>query len=100
MRGILKGRRLGRRSRVLDALRQLLDLALGCVELLAAEPVELFAPLPERECVVERHVAALQPLDDPGQLLLCLFEPHGFTSLTVPEKPPAASRTSISSPEL
>ena len=103
-------------------LRQLLDLALRGVELLETETVELLAALPERDRVVQRDVAALEPLDDLRQLLLGFLELHGRTSApvparpvpplfggsveptprtspTVPEKPPSARRTSISSPE-
>src|SRR5207302_249979 len=86
------------RLRVLDALCKLLDLALGRVELLTAESVEVLAPLPELDRVVERNVAALEPLDDLSELLLCFLKVHSRTSDTVAEKLPSATRTSSSSP--
>src|SRR5262249_11520199 len=52
----------------LHALRELLDLALGRVELGPAEAVQLLAALPERDRLVERCMAELQPLDDLFQL--------------------------------
>src|SRR5579859_5127267 len=82
--------------RVLDALHKLLDLALRRVELLAAEAVQLLASFPELDRVVERDVAALEPLDDLSELFLRVFEGH--SSPTVAEKLPSATRTSISSP--
>src|SRR5205823_862128 len=87
------------RFRALDALCQLLDLPLRRVEPLATEPIELLSALPEGDRVVERDVSRLEALDDLRQLLLCLLEGHRQTSPTVPEKPPSARRTSISSPE-
>src|SRR5262249_26489814 len=54
--------------------RELLDLALGGVEPGRAEPVELLAALPQPDRLVERHVAALQSLDDRLELALCGLE--------------------------
>ena len=56
-------------SRV-DSRRELFDLALRGVELADAETVELLAAFPELQRLVEGRLAALEPLDDLGQLLL------------------------------
>ena len=85
----------------LHARRQLLDLALRRVEALAADCVERFAALPERDGLVDGDVARLEPLDDLPQLGLCLLERqvarHGCASSTRPAKPPSASSTSTRS---
>src|SRR5215204_3745099 len=62
------------RSRSLDALRQLLDLALGRIELAAAEAIKLLAALPKRDRLVQAGVAALEPLDDLLELSLRRLE--------------------------
>ena len=87
----------------LDAARQLFDLALGAVELLAAERVELLASLPERQRLVERGLALLEPLDDLLELGLRLLEAllglaHRSTSSTRAPKAPCATRTSTRTP--
>src|SRR5581483_10329984 len=85
---------LPRWARRVDPLRELLDLALGGLELRRAESVELLAALPELERLVERGVAALQPFHDAAQLLLCLFVGH---STRAPNDPSATS-IAIASP--
>src|SRR5689334_20792719 len=52
------------RARPVGAPPELLDLALRGVELRDARLVELLAPLPERDRLVEPGVAALEALDD------------------------------------
>jgi hypothetical protein len=89
------------RSRSLDALRQLLDLALGCIELAAAEAIKLLAALPEHDRLVQAGVPALEPLDDLLELSLRRFEGRLLVqcvSSTVPPKPPSASSTSTRTP--
>src|SRR5204863_1582866 len=86
--------RSGRDPHIRGSLRQLLDLALGGVELLGAEAVELLAALPERERLVEAGVAALEPLDDLDELLLGLLVGH---STRAPNTPSATS-TAIAVP--
>ena len=61
---------------------ELLDLALRRVELRAAERVQLLAALPERDRLVERNLAALEPLDDLLELRLRLLEGRLCVSLT------------------
>ncbi len=78
------------------------DLALRRVEPLAAERVELLAALPQRERLVERRLALLQPLDDLLELGLRLLEgllllAHSTSSTRAP-KPPSASCTSTRTP--
>src|SRR5438046_3691282 len=84
------------RPRRLHPLGQLLDLALGGVEPFDTEAVELFAPLPERDCLVEWGLAALQPLDDSLEFLLGFLERHGST---VAPKSPSESSTRTRFPE-
>src|SRR5581483_8403198 len=77
---------------------QLLDLALRSVELRAAERVQLLAAFPESDCLVERHLAAFQPLDDLLELRLSLLEgrlrlAHGLTSSTRAPNAPSARVT-------
>src|SRR6186997_1140923 len=81
----------------LRAARELFDLALGGVEALPAEAVELLAALPELQRLVERRLARLEPVDDLLQLLLGLLEGHLVSSTRAP-KPPSASSTSTRSP--
>src|SRR5512138_3856484 len=63
---------------------ELLDLELGTVEALDARAVELLSAPPERERLVQRHVAALEPRDELVQLALEVLERglgvHGRTS--------------------
>jgi hypothetical protein len=90
----LVGLGLGR----LDAAGELLDLALGRVQALAAEAIELLATLPEPERFVQGDVAALEPLDDLLQLTLSLLEGAllcQLVSSTRAPKPPSASSTSM-----
>src|SRR5207237_1102014 len=72
------------------AARELLDLAFGAVELLLAEAVELLAPLPEFQGLVERRLAGFESPDDLLELLLGLFEGHRVSSTRAP-KPPSTS---------
>src|SRR6476646_10617305 len=65
-------RRLGSGS--CYAAGELLDLALGRVQLAEAKAVELFAPLPERDRFVEAGLAAFEPLDDLLELALRRLE--------------------------
>src|SRR5829696_986282 len=91
----------GFRGGSFDALRELLDLALGRVQLPTAEAVQLLAALPERDRVVQTRVPALEPLDDLLQLSLRRLEGRLVAhrvSLTVPRKPPSVSSTSTWSP--
>ena len=84
----------------LDPPCQLLDSAVGRVELLGANAVELLAALPERDRLVEAGFAALEPLDDRLQLALGVLE-GGLAqrvSFTVAPKPPVPSSTSTSVP--
>jgi hypothetical protein len=53
---------------------QLFDPQLGCAQALDACSVELLAAPEERDRVVHRDVAALEPRDDVLQLLLELLE--------------------------
>jgi hypothetical protein len=80
---------------------ELLDAALGGVELRRADGIELLSPLPERDRLVEARVAALEPLDDRLQLALGLLETElgQRVSSTVAPKPPVASSTSTRAPE-
>src|SRR5689334_4634777 len=83
-----------------DSPCELLDTALGGVELGRADGVELLAALPERDRLVEARVAALEALDDGLQLALGFLEgglAHRVSS-TVAPKPPAASSTSTCVP--
>jgi hypothetical protein len=83
-----------------DAAGELLDPALGRVELRRADGVELLAALPERYRLVEAGLAALEPLDDRLQLALGILE-GGLAqrvSFTVAPKPPVLSSTSTSVP--
>src|SRR5688500_3903292 len=83
-----------------DPLRELLDPALGRVEPLAAELVELLAALPERERLVEGRLPVLEALDDLLELLLCVLErllAHRVSS-TIAPKPPSASWTTTREP--
>jgi hypothetical protein len=52
------------------------DLPLRRVKLLEAEPVQLFAALPELDRVVEVSLAGFELLNDPLQLRLRLLEVH------------------------
>src|SRR4029453_11716654 len=81
----------------LGAARKLFDLALGRVEPLLAEAVELLTALPQLERLVERRLARLEPVDDLLELLLGLLEGHRVSSTRAP-KPPSASSTSTRSP--
>ena len=56
------------------AARELFDLSFGCLEPLTAELVERLSAFPQCECLVERRVASLQPLDDVLELLLRRLE--------------------------
>src|SRR5438034_10914919 len=85
------------RPRRLDTPGQLFDLAVGGVEARYAHLVELLAPLPELDRLVEIGVAALQPLDDLLQLALRVFEPQLAQSACAPNRPSATS-TSRASP--
>src|SRR5207247_4311287 len=84
-----------------DSPSELLDSALSRVEPRGAEPVELLAALPERDCLVEARVPALESLDDALQLALRLLEGrlngHRVSSTRAP-KPPCPSSTSTGSP--
>jgi hypothetical protein len=83
------------------ANRELLDLALGRVEALAAEAIQLLASLPEPQGFVERGLAALEALDNLLELALGLLEGALLaqrTSSTRAPKPPLASSTSTRSP--
>ena len=83
-----------------DSARQLLDATLGRFELRRADVIELLAALPERDCLVEARLAALEPLDDRLQLALRFLE-RGLAqrvSSTVAPKPPAPSSTSTCVP--
>ncbi len=62
-------RRLGR-----ELAAELLDPTLGRVELRDAEAVQLFAPLPQRDRVLERGLAALELSDDALELGASLLE--------------------------
>ena len=90
------------RPRSLNPAGELLDLALGGVQALAAEPVQLLATLPELQRFVERGVTAFQALDDLLQLPLRFFEGGLLrvqrVSSTRAPKPPSASSTSTRSP--
>src|SRR4029079_17152318 len=79
------------------ATREFLDLALGGLQSPAAEAVQLLAALPELERLVERRLAAFQPVDDRLQLLLGLLERHVRSSTRAP-KLPSATSTSTGSP--
>src|SRR5207302_1420639 len=73
------------------------------VELLAAERIELLTALPERERLVERGVALLEPLDDLLELELRLLERllrlgHESTSSTRAPNVPCATRMSTWTP--
>src|SRR4029079_8545457 len=76
---------------------ELLDTPFGGMEPVFTEPVELLAPLPELQRLVERRLAALEPVDDLLELLLGrldgLFFGHRVSSTRAP-KPPSASSTS------
>jgi hypothetical protein len=84
-------------SRRVCATSELFDLALGRVEPLLAEAVELLAPLPELERLVERRFTGLEAMDDLLELGLRLLERHRVFSTRAP-KPPSASSTSTRSP--
>jgi hypothetical protein len=88
------------RLRRVDAAGELFDLSFGRIQVLAAETVELLAPLPQLESLVEGRVAALEPVDDLLQLALGLLEglPAQRVSSTRAPKPPSASSTSTRSP--
>src|SRR5207247_2015242 len=60
--------------RRLDAASEVLDLPLRRVELAEAQAVQLLAALPQRYRLVERSVAALEPLHDLLELALCRLE--------------------------
>ena len=86
---------------LLLAQAKLLDAELGPVEQLGACPVERLAALPERERLVERDVAALEPRHELVELALELLErplAQGRTSSTRAPSPPVASSTSIGLP--
>ena len=82
---------------------QLLDLALGGVESLAADRVQRLTALPERDGLVHADLARLEPLDDPPQLGLGLLErellarQRSISSTRLP-KLPSASSTATRSP--
>src|SRR5215211_5484843 len=80
-----------------SATRELFDLAFGGVETFLAEAVQLLATLPELQRLVQRRLAAFQPLDDPLELALGLLESQRVFSTRAP-KPPSASSTSTRSP--
>src|SRR5207247_5065731 len=102
---ILRRRRLVRkrggvagRARFLGALRELLDLPLRTVELLATEAVELLTALPEGDRLLERGLAALEPVDDLLELRLGCFEGQLLRHATRASNEPSATSTPISSP--
>src|SRR6185437_1481160 len=92
------------RARLLGSARELLDPALGGVELRLAEGVELLAAFPQLQRLVERRLPAFQALDDLLELGLRLLERslgrlgHGATSSTRAPKPPSATVTSTRAP--
>jgi hypothetical protein len=53
---------------------KLLDVPGRCVETGETQAVELVAAAPQSECLVDRHVAALEARHDSLQLLLCGLE--------------------------
>jgi hypothetical protein len=81
---------------------QLLDPQLGCLEALDARAVELLAAPKERDRLVDRDIAALEPRDDVLELLLELLETaflaQGVISSTRAPSPPEASSISSLSP--
>src|SRR5205085_10361886 len=89
-----RARRLAR-PRLLDATRELFDLALRVVEPGPAQRVELLATLPERERLVERRLPVLEPFDDLLELDLRLLEgqlTHGRPRRARRTLPPRARR--------
>ena len=72
-RELASSRRFGR-ARLLGSACELLDPALGGVELRLAEGVELLAAFPQLERLVERRLPALEPLHDLLELGLRLLE--------------------------
>src|SRR6187397_2193055 len=85
----------------LDTPGKLFDSALGRVQFRRAQAIELLAPLPERDRLVEARLAALEALDDPFQLALRVLEGrlgHRVSSTRAP-KPPIPSSTSTRLPE-
>src|SRR5262249_62115816 len=64
----------------LGATRKLFDLPFCGVEPLLAQAVELLAPLPELQGLVERSLARLEPLHGPFHLLLRLLQSHFVSS--------------------
>ncbi len=63
LRPAVRGRRLGQR------LGELLDARLGGLEPAAAGAIESLAALPQRECLLQRRGAVLEPLHDLLQLV-------------------------------
>ena len=88
-------------ARVLDALRQLLDPALGAVEPFAAERGRARSPRSQSAIASSSaSLPALEPLDDLLQLALRLLErelAHRVSSTRAPN-PPSASSTSTRAP--
>jgi len=86
------------------AARELLDPPLRGVELRPAEGIELLAPLPQLERLLERRLPVLEPLHDLLELHLRLFErrlrllAYDVTSSTRAPNPPFASVTSTRAP--
>jgi hypothetical protein len=81
---------------------ELLDAELGPVEPLGTGAIQLVAALPERERLVEGHVAPLEPRDDLVELALQLLERppalYGRTSSTRAPSAPRASSISTRPP--
>src|SRR5262249_37287444 len=84
----------GIRARSLDTTPEPLDLPFGALELRRAEAVELLAPLPELQGLVETGFSPLEPFDDLRQLLLRLLVRHS----TLAGNEPSAVSTAIESP--
>ena len=95
------------RVRVICTCGKLLDSALGGLEPGCAEAVQLLAPLPEQDRLVDRDIPALELPDDLLELGAQLLEAplgrladvaHGRTSETVATNAPTASSISTRSP--
>src|SRR5439155_23557177 len=92
------------RARLLGSACELLDAALGGVELRLTEGVELLAPFPQLKRLIERRLAPFEPLHDLLELGLRLFERrlrglgHCLTFSTRAAKPPLATVTSTCAP--
>ena len=87
-------------GRVSDA--ELLDLELGAVERARRRRGRAPRPVARAECLVERHVAPLEPHDEVVELALEVLERarlrQGRTSSTRAARPPRASSTSTRLP--